>query len=79
MLQWFNELMQTFASKVTQVLPLSPFLSIRSSWVAPPEGLSWLNWFIPVGDMMEIFAAWLTAYGLYLLYRIILRWINAVS
>lgn len=78
MLEWFQQLMAAFADKLMQVLPLSPFYSIKQTAVIP-EGLAWLNWFIDIPGILQVFSAWLVAYGLYLLYRIILRWIKAVS
>lgn len=78
MLAWFQELMQRFGSVVMDILPLSPFQSYINN-MAVPEGVGWLNWFIPVPEMLQVFSAWLVAYGLYLLARIILRWIKAVS
>ena len=79
MLAWFQELIQTFGSALMQVLPLSPFYSITHGSQDLGMGVSWLNWFIDVPGLLQVFAAWLASYTLYLLYRIILRWIKAVS
>lgn len=72
--------LERFAGSLLQVLPRSPFAEIVSLPEAVlPQWLRWLNWFVPVAEILSVFAAWLVAYGLYLLYRIILRWIKAVS
>lgn len=78
MLTWMSELFNQFAEMLKTVLPRSPFADFISSWVAP-EGLGWLNWLFPVGTCLRILAAWLLAYGLYLAYSIILRWLKAVE
>lgn len=77
MLAWMRELFAAFGDLLMQVLPLSPFYEVKQMGL--PAGVSWLNWFIDIPGMLQVFSAWLTAYGLYLLYRIILRWIKAVS
>lgn len=78
MLTWMQELFASFGAMLTTVLPRSPFTEFISSMGSLP-GLGWLNWFFPVGACLKIFAAWLVAYGLYLVYSIILRWIKAVE
>lgn len=78
MIEWFQQLMSNFGQALQSVLPLSPFTGFIQD-LELSDGLSWLNWFIPVGQMVEIFGLWLVAYGVYLLYRIVLRWIKAVA
>lgn len=78
-LQIIQDIFTAFANKVVQVLPLSPFLDIEEQFNLNSEWVGWLNWFVPFGGLVRLLAAWLVAYGLYLLYRIILRWIKAVS
>lgn len=78
MIEWFQQLMSNFGQALQSVLPLSPFTGFIQD-LELSDGLSWLNWFIPVGQMVEIFGLWLLAYGVYLLYRIVLRWIKAVA
>lgn len=78
MIEWFQQLMSNFGQALQSVLPLSPFTGFIQD-LELSDGLAWLNWFIPVGQMVEIFGLWLVAYGVYLLYRIVLRWIKAVA
>lgn len=78
LIEWLNELFSQFGDALQTVLPLSPFRSLIDS-IDLSDGLSWLNWFIPVNEMIGVFSLWLVAYGTYLLYRIILRWIKAVA
>ena len=65
-------------SKVLSLLPQSPFRTFINSFDAP-EALSWLNWFVPVGQIMSILALWLTAISLFYLYSVILRWVKIVG
>lgn len=46
---------------LSSVLPDSPFASFADSIDTLRTGLGWLNFFVPVGDMMLIFGAWLAA------------------
>ena len=78
MLAWFQELLAKFGSLLMMVLPTSPLKPLYTNWEVP-EGVAWLNWFVPVHDIVVMFAAWVAAYAVYLLYRIILRWLKAVS
>ena len=41
------------------VLPSSPFANISLSLSAVPNALGWLNWVVPVGDCLQLYAAWL--------------------
>lgn len=78
MITWMQELFTNFGQMLMTVLPKSPFKDVIATLGGLP-GLGWLNWFFPVGACLKIFAAWLVAYGLYLAYSIILRWIKAVE
>lgn len=44
---------------LNNVLPDSPFQGLIEESNAVTLGLGWLNWLLPVGDMMLIFAAYL--------------------
>ncbi len=73
-----KELIGQFLEWVLNLLPTSPFQSFIEACENLPY-LGWLNWFIPVGQMVAIGEAWLVAVGLFYLYSIILRWIRAIS
>lgn len=44
---------------LNDVLPNSPFDSLIAGNDAILQGIGWLNWFIPVADMLLIFAGYL--------------------
>lgn len=78
MLNWISELFDAFAILLKTVLPLSPFTEFINSF-AVPNWVGYLNWFFPVTRVIAIFSSWLVAYGVYLVYSIILRWIKAIE
>ena len=78
MLSWFYELITAFASVLSSVLPTSPFQQyIRAVGNLPYLGI--LNWFIPVGALVKIGAAWLGAIALFYLYSIAMRWVKVIG
>lgn len=60
---------------LTGVLPTSPFQGITL-----PESvdmaLGWLNWLVPVNDMMRVFGAWLAAGIIVAIVRFVLAHID---
>lgn len=72
------ELVKKWLVYVINLLPMSPFTTYIEQFSQLPY-LNWVNWFIPVGDMVKIGMAWLTAIGIFYLYSIILRWIRAIE
>lgn len=78
MITFMNELFTNFGDLLKTVLPKSPFANVVAS-LSGAEWLGWLNWVFPVGRCLDVLALWLVAYGLYLVYSIILRWIGAID
>ena len=74
----FAAALAKFKDFLIAVLPHSPFQQYIAQWQGL-QWLGWLNWFIPVRGCLQILASWLAALLVYYLYRIILRWIKAVS
>lgn len=65
-------------NNLLQVLPTSPFQSFISNFTDVPF-LGFLNYFIPITQMIAIGEAWLVAIALYYIYVIALRWIKAIN
>lgn len=78
MLDWMLELVQKFASLILSLLPTSPFQPLIESFGELPF-LGWLNWLIPIGDIVKIGLAWLVAIGTFYLYSIVMRWIKLIG
>ena len=67
-----------FGSLISKILPLSPFSKYINQLSGLPY-LGYLNWFIPIGTILTIFATYLGAVAIYYLYTIILRWVRAIE
>ena len=78
MLSSMSELLTKFLDWVLALLPHSPFQSFIKACTDLPA-LGWLNWVIPIGQIIAICEAWLVAIGLFYLYSIVLRWIRAIE
>lgn len=78
MIAFMKEILDKFLAGILSVLPLSPLAPYIDQLAALPF-LGYLNWFIPVGTLLKIGTAWLTAIGLYYLYSVIMRWIKLIS
>lgn len=73
-----SELWEAFGDVITNILPRSPFRGFIDS-IGQLPFLGWLNWFIPVQDLITIFAAWLGAVAVFYLYQIVLRWVKVIQ
>lgn len=59
-------------------LPLSPFVGLNLEGL-PAQSLGWLNWFVDVGAMCDLLAAWLVCISIYMVLHKILEVINSDS
>lgn len=59
MLKFIDTLLAGVCSFLATVLPDSPFASLMQPIEAVGLGLSWLNWFFPVGDCLTMMLVWL--------------------
>lgn len=73
-----DNLFNKFGGWLESVLPTSPFHQFITQ-IEDTQALHVLNWFIPVGQILNVLSAWLIAIGLFYLYSIILRWIKAIG
>ena len=73
-----NELWNSFGDVITNILPRSPFSGFIQS-IGNLPFLGWLNWFVPVEQLVNIFGAWLAAVALFYLYQIVLRWVKVIQ
>ncbi len=82
--QWFHDLLQDgidglgeTLEDIINVLPDSPFNLIDNSSVSTYMG--WLNWLVPVSQIVAILQVWVVAVGIYYVVVIVLRWIKAID
>lgn len=68
-------------SAILSLLPDSPFLILDSLDPAGQiaEWLGMVNWFVPIYSFVGIFEGWLLCIGIYYVYQIVLRWLNAIE
>lgn len=78
MIEFMKEMLDKFLDLLLKLFPGSPFAPYIAALDKLPF-LGYLNWFIPIGTLCKIGAAWLLAIGLYYLYMIIARWIKLIS
>ena len=74
----FNSIYEGFGSWIYEILPLSPFKDVIAQFGTLPY-LGYINWFFPVGEALQIMAAWLTAVTAYFMWQWILRWLNVIQ
>lgn len=72
------ELFQNFGNVIQNVLPNDPFIEYIQG-IQEFEYLGWLNWFIPVGELLRIFGIWLAAYIAFLGYQLVYRWMKIIQ
>ena len=71
-------LWDNFSGTLLDVMPKSPFTSVINNLESLPY-MGYVNWFFPVGACLKVFSLWLVAYGIYLLFVIVLRWLKVVG
>lgn len=66
---------------IISVLPQSPFTGVIITLQdeMAQTAISYLNWFIPIGDILGILTYWLSAITLYYIYSVVLRWIKVIN
>lgn len=66
------------AQALSTILPLSPFRDFIDCLEAVPY-LGWLNFFVPVREILVVMTAWLGAIALFYGYSIIMRWLKVLG
>lgn len=78
MITFMKEMLDKFLSLILSLLPLSPFVGFIDALEKIPY-LGYINYFIPVGTMLKIGAAWLSAIAVFYLYSVVARWIKLIE
>lgn len=78
MLDFMSNIFNSFADSLKEVLPTSPFAQFIDDFAGMPY-LSWVNWFIPVGEIITVVQVWLFAIATFYIYSIVLRWVKAIG
>ena len=64
--------------EVIKVLPISPFAPLIEQFSELPY-LGFVNWFLPVGQIMTVMTGWLLAIAAFYLYQVIARWVKLIG
>lgn len=78
MFSWFNSWLKKLVSALLLILPTSPFQAYIQSFADLPY-LGYLNWFIPIADLVIIGGVWLGAIALFYIYSIAMRWVKMIG
>lgn len=70
---------EEFSGFVEKFLPKSPLAGISISDSIPAEYLGYLNWFLPVGLIINTMNLILAAIAAYYLISILLRWLKVIA
>lgn len=70
--------MEHILATVLSLLPGSPFTAFINAIPEIPF-LGYLNYFVPVGEMIAIGQAWLVSITAFYLLQVILRWVKLIE
>lgn len=70
--------MEQILASVLSLLPGSPFTAFINS-ISDIPFLGYLNYFVPVAQMIAIGESWLVSIGVFYLYQVVLRWVKAIE
>ena len=76
---WITDKLDTILSSILLLLPDSPFTGIIYDNPALEEVLGYMNYFLPISEILVILTAWLTAISIFYVYQLILRWAKAIE
>lgn len=62
-----------------RVLPDDPVLVALTRWTLPEQGLRWLAWLLPVGQIASLVSAWAATVGIIWAVGTLLRWARVIS
>lgn len=81
---FFGDLTDTlvaFCLTVINLLPESPFRSLIYSFQGSAiyGYLQYVNYILPIGEMISVLSLWLAGVGIYYVYQLVLRWIRVIE
>lgn len=71
-----NAILNWLVGLAVTYLPASPFVSLNVGGYATAIG--WLNWFVPVQDLLGIFDAWLIGCAAWMLYKYLYKQMGGI-
>lgn len=76
-MQEMQTLFNNFGNDIQKFLPTSPFKGLIGKLDSIDFG--YLNWFFPVGEIINLLLLWVTAIGIFYVYMVILRWLKFIE
>lgn len=80
-MDFFNFLGQQFSNlgqTIVDSLPGSPIVWLEANSEIH-QYLKWVNWFIPIYQMVPVLEIWLVCVGFYYLIQVVLRWAKVIE
>lgn len=77
-MDYVTSIWNQFAEYLGNVLPYSPFKPFLDEMENLPA-LGFLNWLIPVQDILRVMGAWLGAVAIFYLFSVVLRWLHVIG
>lgn len=77
-MEFLDSIIDKFLNVLLSALPLSPFQQFLDEFRDMPY-MGFLNWFIPVADIVKVLLAWLGAIALFYTYMLIMRWVKLLG
>lgn len=78
MISFMKQILDKLLNVIVALFPVSPFLPVISELSDLPY-LSYINWFVPIGDFIKISTLWITAIGVYYAWSVIARWVKLLG
>lgn len=78
MIEKIKEFLTALASMLLEFLPDSPFQAFLIHFKTIPA-LGYLNYFVPVSEMIVILESWLAAILVFYIYQLVLRWVKLIE
>lgn len=75
---WLTSKLDYVLSVVLALLPDSPFQAITTN-ANITNFLGYINYFVPMNEIMAIMQAWITAVGVFYVYQAILRFAKVIE
>lgn len=69
------------ALTVINLLPESPFRALINSFndTEIHQILCYVNYLLPIGEMLSIFSLWLAGVAIYYIYQLVFRWVKVID
>lgn len=77
-IEQLKQFLLALASAALSILPDSPFQKFLAA-IGEIPGLGYLNYFVPVSEMVVILESWVAAIAIFYIYQLILRWIKLIG